>query len=82
VKGFVSLMLKKECVTRALKVSFLVGSVLALINHYPSILSGTVSAAELLQILITYAVPYCVSSYSSAAHESYLKSLELEPIHD
>jgi hypothetical protein len=72
-------MMEKECIIRALKVALLVGTLLAVINHFSSIISGTLGGGEILQILVTYAVPYSVSSYSSAAQEAYLRSLDDRP---
>ena len=50
---------------RALKVAVIVGSVLILINQGDIILTGSVP--QIWKIPLTYLVPYCVSSYSSAA---------------
>ena len=52
-------------VATATRVAILVGSLLALINHGSALLAMTVSGKQLLQIALTYLVPYCVSTYSS-----------------
>jgi hypothetical protein len=82
MRSFLALMMERACVIRALKVSILVGTVLALINHSTSIFYGTMGAGELLQVIVTYAVPFTVSSYSSAAQERYLRSLQPERVHN
>ena len=63
---FAKYALEKRCIARSLKVALLVGTVLALINHYDSIISASFSLAVTLQILVTYAVPYSVSTFGSA----------------
>ncbi len=63
---FAKYAFEKRCVARALKVALIVGTVLALINHFDSIASGSLDAAVTFQILLTYTVPYSVSTFSSA----------------
>jgi hypothetical protein len=50
---------------RGLTVAFVVGSILALINHGDKILLGTLQPGDTVKILITFLVPYCVSVFSS-----------------
>ena len=52
-------------VRRALKYSLDVGAVLITINHGDAILRGEISMARLLRMLLTMAVPYCMSTASS-----------------
>ena len=56
---------------RAFKIALIVGTLLVLINHGPALLfdfSTSISEpARLAQIVLTYFVPYGVSSYSSVA---------------
>lgn len=54
-----------QVVRSALKVSLIVGSVLAFINHGPAIVQMSLSMEQVVQILLTYMVPYCVSTYSA-----------------
>lgn len=49
----------------ALKMSFVVGSILALINHGDAIFEATLTRANVYQIILTFLVPYSVSTYSS-----------------
>jgi hypothetical protein len=65
MNSFISLAFSKEVSSRALKVALLVGTILALINHGGNILSMAISGQDLLKILLTYLVPYCVSTWSS-----------------
>jgi hypothetical protein len=64
-RSFVSLALTRQVVVMALKVSFVVGTILALINHGDNILEMSLSSKNVLQILLTYLVPYCVSTWSA-----------------
>lgn len=57
---------------RAFKVALLVGVILATINYSDRVIAGTFEARDLIKILMTFFVPYCVSTYSavSAMHEA------------
>ena len=50
---------------RALKTTALVGTILLAINHPEIVLEGYIDTSILLKSLLTYCVPYAVSSYSS-----------------
>jgi len=63
--SFLSLAFSKAVVTMALKVAMVVGSILALINHGDTIINMTFTPKNLTQILLTYLVPYCVSTWSA-----------------
>ena len=63
--SFLSLASSKGVVSRALKVSLLVGTVLALINHGDKILSISLTPQDMFKITLTYFVPYCVSTWSA-----------------
>ena len=58
---------ERACVLRSLKVALIVGTVLALINHYDAIASGRLGSTGVLQILLTYVVPYSVATFGSAS---------------
>ncbi|MFT5580707.1 MAG: hypothetical protein ACI9WS_003475 [Paraglaciecola psychrophila] len=63
--SFLSTALTGQVVQPALRIALLVGSVLVLINHGSALLAGQLDSARLLQIALTYCVPYCVSTYSA-----------------
>jgi hypothetical protein len=63
--GIASIALSREVVVSSLKVSMVVGTILAFINHGAELLQMTVTGASILQISLTYLVPYCVATYSS-----------------
>jgi hypothetical protein len=64
-QGFFSLAFSNEVVLRALKVALIVGTLLALINHGGKILSMSLTGESVLKIMLTYLVPYWVSTYSA-----------------
>ncbi len=57
----------KNVVTTAIKVALVVGTVLALINHLPALLENNMTQQNIWQIVLTYLVPYSVSTYSAVA---------------
>ena len=58
---------RKDVVVRGFKVAAVVGTVLVAINQGNVLLSGEWSGEVLAKILMTYMVPYCVSTYASVA---------------
>ena len=64
----------RPVVLTAIKVALVVGTVLALINHGPALLTLELSRQQMLQIALTYLVPYGVSTYSS------VKMLKNQPV--
>lgn len=63
--GFVDIAISKPVFIRAVKVALVVGTVLALINHGDAIVRLSFNMVNVLKILLTYLVPYGVSTYSS-----------------
>ena len=59
---FFSIATSKSVALQALRVAFVVGTVLALINYWDAAALGR---TEWIKIGLTYLVPYCVSTYSS-----------------
>jgi hypothetical protein len=56
----------RATVRRAVKVAAVVGSILTLINQHDVLWRGEFSLHLFLKILLTFTVPYSVSSFSSA----------------
>lgn len=69
---FISLATERDVVVRALKTSILVGGILVAINHADALVQGDLDLMRLVQIGLTFLVPYCVSTYASV---STLKNL-------
>ena len=57
--------LRRDIIVRSLKVSLVVGSVLAVINHGDALLDGGLAQATGVKILLTYLVPYSVATWSA-----------------
>lgn len=62
---FLDLALTSKVVKPALKVALFVGTLLALINHGSAILLMDLDISRFFQIVLTYFVPYGVSTYSA-----------------
>jgi len=57
-QGFFSLALSQEVVTMSVKVALVVGTLLAFINHWDKILIMSFTGKSILQVTLTYLVPY------------------------
>ena len=62
---FMKVAMQAEVFRTAVKVALVVGTILALINHSSAIFNLTLSAQNVFQIILSYFVPYGVSTYSS-----------------
>lgn len=51
----------------ALKVAAVVGTVLVLINQGDLLMSGAMAELSVAKVLLTYCVPYCVSTWSAVS---------------
>jgi hypothetical protein len=60
-----SIALSSEVVAISIKMSLVVGTLLAMINHGSAILEGSLNQERVFQIALTYLVPYCVATLSS-----------------
>ena len=56
---------RKDVFFRAFKMALIVGVVLAIINHRDHIFLGTMTVTNWIKILVTFCVPFCVSTISS-----------------
>ena len=63
--NWLTIALEPSVVRRALKMMVVVGCVLAAINHGDSLLTGAMTATAWVKVVLTFAVPYCVSTISS-----------------
>lgn len=67
MKEWLCLASRQSVATRACRYAICVGALLVTINHGDAILRGDISAARLLQIVLTVMVPYGVSTASSVS---------------
>ncbi|GAB3532003.1 nitrate/nitrite transporter NrtS [Photobacterium alginatilyticum] len=65
----IQIFLKTACETlilkRSIKVALFVGTVLMFINHGDMLLSGHLDKTRFFKIVLTYCVPFCVSTQAS-----------------
>src|SRR5450759_532250 len=54
---------ERDTLMRSIKTALVVGTILALINHWMDILSGQFSPRWIVPMLITYLVPFMVATY-------------------
>ena len=64
-QSFLNLALRKSVIRRAIKIALIVGCLLALINHGDRIIFQDMKSVDWVKILLTFCVPYCVSTISS-----------------
>ena len=62
---YFALLTQPHIVKRGRKFSLIVGTILVLINHLETLLYGEIDLILIRKIILTYAVPYVVSSLSS-----------------
>ena len=55
--------LERDTIVRSLKAALVIGTLLGLINHGQALLGGHFTGSELVPLLITYLVPFCVTTY-------------------
>jgi hypothetical protein len=64
-RSWLETALSPEIVKRSLRVSAIVGTLLALINHGDRIIALSVDAPVLFKIVLTYLVPYSVATWAA-----------------
>ena len=65
MKTWLKLAIRRDVVRRSVKIALVVGTLLAVINHYDRILAGTWSIEMIAKIALTYLVPYSVSTVAA-----------------
>lgn len=63
--GFWQIATSRSVVRRASRIALIVGTILAAINHGDNLLTGAIGPATVMKILLSFCVPYSVSTYSS-----------------
>jgi hypothetical protein len=66
MKLFLKYAGRRETLARSIRVAGVVGTILGTINHYDMFVTGNFQTRRILQVLGTFLVPFCVSTYSSA----------------
>lgn len=67
MKAVLRMAFDRDVVIRSLKVAAVVGTALVVINQGNRLLAGEWTTEIALKIVLTYLVPYCVSTYASVA---------------
>jgi hypothetical protein len=57
--------LRRDVVGRSIKVGLLVGTILVLINYTDRIIAAELTTTDYFKMVLTYFVPYCVSTYAT-----------------
>jgi hypothetical protein len=65
VTAWLRLATRREIVLRSTRVALVVGTLLALINHGDRLLGGGIDSVAALKIVLTYMVPYGVSTWAA-----------------
>ncbi|ASC59011.1 TPA: nitrate/nitrite transporter NrtS [Vibrio vulnificus] len=67
LSDFISAAKTPSILKRSIKVAAIVGTVLMMINHGDALFAGQVESERVLKILLTYMVPFCVSTQASVS---------------
>lgn len=66
-RAFWRAALRRRVVVNSLRVAAVVGALLNLVNQGPALWAGT--GVSWTQVLLNFAVPYCVATYGAAQNE-------------
>ena len=67
IKEWLSIAARPQVYRRSRKVALLVGTILIGINYFDRIAEGQLVSLDYLKMLMTYCVPYCVSTHASVS---------------
>ncbi len=67
MQSWVRIALRPDIVRRSRKVALIVGTILVAINYGDRLLVGDIGIVEAMKMVLTYCVPYCVSTYASVS---------------
>ena len=69
MREFLRIAWRADVRNRAGKVALIVGTILVAINQGDVIVAGAITTEHWFKIVLTYCVPYCVSTYSAVGAE-------------
>jgi hypothetical protein len=69
MKAYLLALRNPDMMPTALRVAFIVGTLLFSINHGSAALQGKMSRARWFSAIITYAVPYCVNIHGQLSSQ-------------
>ena len=64
-RPWLAMACEPSVVRRSLRVAAVVGTILVTINYADRILAGAIGGIDVLKMMLTYCVPYCVSTHAS-----------------
>ena len=64
---WLQLAMRRDIVYRSLRIAVVVGTILVAINYGDKLVTGEILPIEFAKMLLTYCVPYCVSTYASVS---------------
>ena len=67
MQTWISTACQQTILFRAIKIAGVVGTLLMIINHGDRLIAGAMEPIHWLKVILTYLVPYFVSTYSSLA---------------
>jgi len=76
MKLFIKHATMKHNLSRAIKVGLVVGTILAIINHYDMFVLGDYELRRFMQIILTYFVPFSVSLHGGAMYGRHVEIRE------
>ncbi|MBU3002951.1 nitrate/nitrite transporter NrtS [Paraglaciecola arctica] len=66
---WLAIVFRQDILIRSTKIALVVGTVLAMLNHGDKIIDHQLTLIDIYKMLVTYLVPFCVSTYSSVQNE-------------
>lgn len=67
MSSWLSVAFREDVVRRSLRVATMVGTILAIINYWDRVVPYSLDTNAWVKIIMTYCVPYCVSTYASVS---------------
>ena len=64
-RPWLAMACEPSVVRRSLRVAAVVGTILVTINYADRILAGAIGGIDVLKMMLTYCVPYCVATYGA-----------------
>jgi hypothetical protein len=75
MSSWLKLAISKSVVRRASLTAVIVGVILIFINYGDVILQRSLTQSQAFRMVLTFFVPYCVSTYSSVSAILHVKSM-------
>jgi|GEM_PF-506588 hypothetical protein len=72
---------ERDALLFSLKTSFIVGTILTIINHGRTIISFHFTSGQIVPLFLTYCVPFIVAIYSRAQGKQQHDLVKIQPNH-